>query len=77
MLNPFDDEQSEFLVLINDEGQFSLWPAWKEVPGGWRAVGSPGTKRECLAYVDKTWLDMRPNSLIREMDALKAKSTED
>jgi len=68
MTNPFDDENGEFCVLINDEGQYSLWPTFKEVPAGWTTVGPRGGRKECLAYVDEHWTDMRPKSLILQME---------
>jgi len=68
MTNPFDDENGEFLVLINDEGQYSLWPSFKEVPPGWTSVGPRGARAECLAYVEEHWTDMRPKSLIEQMN---------
>lgn len=52
MTNPFEDQQGEFLVLINEEEQYSLWPAFKEVPDGWTAVGPRGARAECLAYIE-------------------------
>jgi MbtH protein len=60
----FDREDETFIVLFNHEGQYSIWPHWKAVPGGWTAVkGIKGDKKTVLAYVDKTWTDMRPRSL--------------
>ena len=32
MTNPFEDEKGVYHVLINEEGQHSLWPAFKDVP---------------------------------------------
>lgn len=52
-----------FCVLVNEEGQHSIWPAAKPVPQGWSPVGPVGTKAECLAYIEVTWIDMRPQSL--------------
>ncbi|MCN9243547.1 MbtH family NRPS accessory protein [Streptomyces sp. RY43-2] len=52
-----------FQVLVNDEGQHSLWSADLQVPAGWKAVGPTGTKAVCMAYVDESWTDMRPLSL--------------
>jgi MbtH protein len=52
-----------FKVLINTEGQYSLWPSAKEIPVGWDQVGEKGTKEECLELVETKWTDMRPNSL--------------
>jgi MbtH protein len=61
--NPFDDEDGMFYVLINDEGQHSLWPTFAEVPAGWRAVFGGSTRADCLAYVEQEWADLRPKSL--------------
>ncbi|GFG67812.1 protein mbtH [Mycobacterium kubicae] len=65
--NPFDDDAGSFYVLINDEEQHSLWPAFAEVPAGWRVVTGPGTRADCLAYVEHNWADMRPKSLREAM----------
>lgn len=67
-MNPFDDEDGTFLVLINEEGQHSLWPHSINVPQGWTQVGPTGSREECLAYVEQNWTDMRPLSLIRQME---------
>ena len=56
-------DDATYQVLINDEGQYSLWPAGHEVPAGWQPDGTVGTKEECSAHVDKVWTDMRPRSL--------------
>lgn len=66
--NPFEDPDARYLVLVNDEGQHSLWPAFADVPAGW-TVARPETDRAtALDYIEKNWVDMRPNSLIRAMD---------
>ncbi|MBF6331067.1 MbtH family protein [Nocardia transvalensis] len=67
--NPFDDEDGTFFVLINDEEQFSLWPAFAEIPSGWRAVLGPDTRSTCLEYIEQNWTDMRPKSLREAMAA--------
>jgi MbtH protein len=59
----FDREDGTFKVLVNQEDQYSLWPDFKAVPGGWSATGVSGSKQVCLDYVTKTWTDMRPLSL--------------
>ncbi|MFF4121506.1 MbtH family protein [Streptomyces sp. NPDC001714] len=68
MANPFDDEEAPFLVLVNDEGQHSLWPVFADVPGGWEVVFGEAGRQECLDYIEASWTDMRPNSLIRAME---------
>jgi len=65
----WDDEAATFKVVINDEEQYSIWPAYKsKIPGGWREVGKEGLKAECLAYIETHWTDMRPLSLRKAMD---------
>jgi MbtH protein len=61
------DDDITYQVLMNDEGQYSLWPADKEVPAGWEPDGTVGTKDECTAHVDEVWTDMRPRSLREQM----------
>ncbi|MGD9484517.1 MbtH family protein [Streptomyces sp. TRM70308] len=62
-INPFDDPQGRFLVLVNDEHQHSMWPSFAEVPDGWRPVFGEDTREACLAYVEAHWTDLRPASL--------------
>jgi len=68
MTNPFDNEDGEFLVLVNEEQQYSLWPAFLDIPIGWKATGPKGNRKTCLDWVEKTWTDMRPASLVRQME---------
>lgn len=62
-----DDDQQPYIVLINAEEQYSLWPEGKTVPNGWSEVGFSGLKAECSRYVDEHWTDMRPLSLRQAM----------
>jgi uncharacterized protein YbdZ (MbtH family) len=68
MADLFDDESGEFLVLINEEQQYSLWPAVVDAPAGWSRVGPRGKRSECLSYIDEHWIDMRPKSLREQME---------
>ncbi len=63
----FDRDDVIFQVVINQEEQYSLWPDYKAIPAGWRAVGVSGLKQECLAYIEQHWTDMRPLSLRQKM----------
>ena len=58
-----EDDDFEYLVLVNQEEQYSIWPAFKAIPNGWRYVGKNGNKSECVAYVELVWTDMRPLSV--------------
>ena len=53
----------EFLVVVNDEEQYSIWPGDREAPAGWRPAGSSGDRAACLAYIERVWQDMRPLSV--------------
>ena len=55
-------------VVVNDEEQYSIWPARRELPSGWHTVGVSGSKEECLEHVETAWTDMRPLSLKRWME---------
>lgn len=66
--NPFDDEDGVFYALINNEGQYSLWPKFAEVPAGWTVVCGPGTREEALEHIEGNWTDMRPRSLVDQME---------
>lgn len=67
------EDTRTYIVLINEEEQYSLWLKDKKIPAGWHAVGKEGTKEECSQYVDEVWVDMRPLSLRKKMAAAAAK----
>jgi len=62
-INPFDDESGSFFVLVNDEEQHSLWPAFAEVPAGWQVVYGEASRAGCLEHIEENWTDIRPKSL--------------
>ncbi len=64
-----DYPQTTFRVVINEEQQYAIWPAYKAVPAGWQDVGVRGDKPTCLAHISTVWTDMRPRSLREAMDA--------
>jgi MbtH protein len=63
-----DDANFLWKVVLNDEEQYSIWPADRENAPGWRDAGKQGTKPECLEYIEEVWTDMRPLSLRRAME---------
>jgi MbtH protein len=52
-----------FKILVNDEGQHSIWPSAQPVPGGWQQVGPVGIKQDCLEWIKANWTDIAPKSL--------------
>jgi MbtH protein len=67
MMQGEDDDTRTYQVVINDEEQYSIWLAGRDLPAGWRAEGTVGSRQECLDHIDKVWTDMRPLSLRRHM----------
>lgn len=63
-----DWQDGELKVVVNHEKQYSIWPADRENPAGWRDAGKTGNKEECLRYIEQVWTDMRPLGLRKEMD---------
>lgn len=61
-------DSARYKVVVNHEEQYSIWPAERENPVGWRDAGTIGSKTECLAYIREAWTDMRPLSLRKTMD---------
>jgi MbtH protein len=47
-------------VVVNRDGQYSIWPSETEPPAGWVAEGTAGSREECLERIDMIWSDMRP-----------------
>ena len=64
-----EEDNNIYIVVMNHEEQYSIWLEYKPIPEGWRQIGQPGSKRECLEYINTVWTDMRPLSLRRQMDA--------
>ena len=61
------EDQTTYRVVVNHEAQYSIWPAHRENPNGWRDAQMSGTRSECLAFIDRVWTDMRPLSLRQHM----------
>jgi MbtH protein len=59
----------QYRVVVNGEGQYSIWPADRQPPGGWQTVGAARSRSECLAEIETLWTDMRPASLRAYLDA--------
>ena len=57
------EDTTIYKVVVNHEEQYSIWPADRANPLGWRDAGKIGCKADCLAYIKEVWTDMRPLSL--------------
>jgi MbtH protein len=63
MYSDDEDAARAYVVLINEEEQYSLWLSHKAIPDGWKTTGVSGTKAECVEYVDNVWKDITPLSV--------------
>ena len=69
------EDNTTYDVVMNDEEQYSIWPADRDLPNGWKTAGKRGTKDECLAHIEIVWTDMRPLSLRRQMEEQQAQQS--
>lgn len=58
--------EARYVVVVNHEEQYSIWPEYREIPAGWERTGKAGSKQFCLDYIDEAWTDMRPLSLRKQ-----------
>lgn len=56
-------ETTLYKVIVSQEDQYSIWPAYKQSAPGWHDAGKVGSEVECLAYIKEIWTDMRPRGL--------------
>lgn len=70
-----DETAALYEVVVNDEEQYSIWPAEKPPPAGWHRQGVTGTKDECLDHIETVWTDMRPRSLRVWMESQEGQGT--
>jgi len=66
------EDTRSYKVVVNHEEQYSIWPAEKQIPLGWKEAGKSGKKQECLAHIKEVWTDMRPLSLRKKMEAQRS-----
>lgn len=67
-----DSPETSYLVVRNEEEQFSIWRADRPLPAGWQAEGTTGPRQDCLDRIEAVWTDMRPLSLRQRMAAAGA-----
>ncbi|MFG2820063.1 MbtH family protein [Kitasatospora sp. NPDC048365] len=67
-----DTDETQYQVVLNDEEQYSIWRADRDLPAGWHAEGTAGTRQACLDHIEVVWTDMRPLSLRRRLAAAGA-----
>jgi len=61
----------EYIVVVNQEGQYSLWTSGEPLPPGRNNTGKNGSKDECLGFIQENWTDMRPASLKNQVEQEK------
>lgn len=70
------DTPDLYVVVVNDELQYSIWPAGRELPGGWRSDGFEGSRAQCLAAIGNRWTDMRPLSVRQHVGSAPTQASE-
>jgi len=65
-----EEDRTIYIVVVNAEEQYSIWPENRELPAGWNDTGKHGTRQEALEYINEVWVDMRPLSLRKKMQEM-------
>lgn len=55
--------ETKYVVVVNDEEQYSIWRSDRDLPAGWQPEGLVASKDECLDHIETVWTDMRPRSV--------------
>lgn len=71
------EDSTIYQVVANNEEQYSIWRADKEIPAGWREAGPSGPRPQCLDYIKEVWTDMRPLSLRKQMEQAESQQKTD
>jgi MbtH protein len=69
------EDLTMYKAVVNHEEQYSIWPANRQNPPGWRDAGRTGSKAECLSFIKEVWTDMRPLSLRKKMEEAARQSS--
>ncbi|HXA84869.1 MAG TPA: MbtH family protein [Candidatus Dormibacteraeota bacterium] len=69
------EDLTMYKAVVNHEEQYSIWPANRQNPPGWRDAGRSGSKAECLSFIKEVWTDMRPLSLRKKMEEAARQSS--
>jgi MbtH protein len=60
MSNNSDADGTVYKVVVSEDAQYSIWPAFSRSAPGWSDAGHEGNKESCLAWIQRTWTDLRP-----------------
>jgi len=71
-MNTDDEQNKAYMVVVNHEEQYSIWPVGREIPDGWKDAGKSGTKQGCLDWIKEHWTDMRPLGIRKKTDNVAA-----
>lgn len=55
-----DTDETEYAVVLSEDGRYSIWPIARTLPWGWAATGFQGGREACLSHIDEVWTDLRP-----------------
>lgn len=56
-------KDTPYMVVINHEEQYSIWPADRPLPRNCKSTRTKGTLDQCMKYIEEVWTDMRPLSI--------------
>lgn len=71
-LNPLDDDDGRFRVLVDGEEQHGLWPTFADVPAGWGTAHGKSDRIARVGRIELNWTDIRPTNLRERLLATRS-----
>ncbi len=53
-----ENPNGTYVVLKNKDGQYSLWPSFLDIPGGWNVIFGEDNRDNCMNYIETNWKDL-------------------
>lgn len=58
--NPFDADDGDWLVVVNDQGHHALWRPFLDLPAGLDLVLTGTGREDALRYIERNWTSLGP-----------------
>jgi MbtH protein len=67
-MSEHEPDDQRYIVVMNHEEQYSIWPSGKAIPLGWTSIKFEGAKEDCLQHIEQVWTNMLPRSVRLQLE---------